>query len=139
MSRPNPAWIVLGLLALAASAEAFDWGPVADQDVVVVTTTDDDGAPRETKIWLAVIDGQGHIRTGGSTWGANITRTPHAVLRFGGEERPSNVEFDVVFVADDGERERIDAAFREKYGAQDALVGLFRGSNPKIMRLIPAR
>lgn len=139
MVRPIPALLVLACLALATSAQAFDWSTVADEDVVVVATTDEDGTPRETKVWLAVLDDHGYIRTGGSTWGANITRAPQVVLRFGGEERPSNVSFDVAFVTDDAERERIEAAFREKYGAQDALVGLFRGSSPKIMRLVPAR
>ena len=46
--------------------------------------------------------------------------------------------FDVrlIQVEDGGLREEMEDAFREKYGFQDSLVGILRGSHPKIMRLV---
>jgi hypothetical protein len=128
--------VIVAVVASATAAAAFDWNAFADEDVVVVLTKDEDGSARETKVWLAVLDGQAYIRTGGSTWGGNITREPQIVLRIGGGDGYSDIRASVDFVKDPALRERVEEAFRKKYGAQDALVGLFRGSDPKIMRLV---
>jgi len=132
---------IASLLALAAflswtavaeeRAELPDWQQVAEVDTVQVLTENEDGAVRNTRVWLAVVDGQGYIRTGGSSWGENVERDPDVRVRIGGTEYALHA----LFVEDDELRERIVAAFREKYGFSDALVGLFRGARPKIMRL----
>ncbi len=120
--------------ALAAGAAELDWNSVADVEEVRVLTTNQDGTPRETTIWLAVADGQGYIRTSGSsTWGDNVERNPDIALRIGDSEHPLRASF----VEDEALRERIVAAFREKYGRFDGFVNILRGSKPPIMRLDP--
>ena len=97
-------------------------------------TTNQDGTPRETTIWLAVVDGQGYIRTSGWTkWGDNVERNPDIALRIGDTEHPLRASF----VEDEALRERIVATFREKYGRFDGFLGVFRGSKPRIMQLDP--
>lgn len=132
-SRCSPALVFLGLLLVAAGAvgESMEWAAHADQGTVKVVTIDEDGSERETKIWLAVVDGQGYIRTGGTRWGKNVQRNPDVVLRIGEQSLPLRAEF----VADESVRERVTAAFREKYGWSDRLISPFRGGDPLIMRL----
>lgn len=113
-------------------AEAPDWDAVADVGVVNVVTRDEDGDPRDTRVWLVVVDGAGYIRTGSTTWGGNVARDPELVLRVEEREYPLRAEF----VRDEALRERIGSAFREKYGFQDTLVGIFRQGDPKIMHLV---
>jgi hypothetical protein len=96
-------------------------------------THDEDGDVRDTKVWLAVVDGQGYIRTGGTIWGDNVERDPQLVLRIEAREYPLRAEF----VEDDALRERIVATFREKYGWTDGAMNVIRGSRPRIMRLRP--
>jgi hypothetical protein len=109
------------------------WSEVAEVGTVEVLTVDEDGSPRETTVWLAVVDGQGYLRTGGTRWGGNLERDPQLVLRI--EEREYALRSEAV--EDEALRERITAAFREKYGFTDALIGLVRGDHPMIMRLLP--
>jgi hypothetical protein len=126
--------ISLGLLvAPPALAEAPDWSLLREVDRVEVVTTDEDGAARETTVWLAVLDGAGYVRTGTSRWGDNVVRSPELELRALGSDYPMRVEF----VEDDGLRERVSQAFREKYGFSDWAVSWIRGSRPKIMHLHP--
>jgi hypothetical protein len=117
----------------AAGAATPDWNAVADVQEVQVVTQDEDGEERDTTIWLLVMEGQGYIRTGGTRWGDNVLRDPEVVLEIEGESYPLRVEF----VEDDADREKIVAAFREKYGWVDGFMEMFRGSRPKIMRLLP--
>ncbi len=120
-------------LPLAASAEGPDWDALADVGTIEVVTRDEDGDVRESSIWFAVVDGQGFIRTGGSTWGENISRDPNLVLRIEGIEYPLRADF----IEGDALRARIIAAFREKYGWFDGFVDFVRGSRPKIMHMLP--
>jgi hypothetical protein len=133
------ACVLLGAVAcllgaVAAGDAELDWNSVAEVEEVRVLTTNEDGTPRETTIWLAVVDGQGYIRTSGwTTWGDNVERNPDIALRIGDAEHPLRASF----VEDEALRERIVAAFREKYGWFDGFMGVFRGSKPRIMRLDP--
>ena len=119
------------LLPLPVSAAAPDWKGFADVDTVVVLTRDDDGAPRETTVWLAVLDGQGYIRTGGTHWGANVKRDPDITLRIGDADFALRAEF----VEDEALREKVEQVFRDKYGFEDSIMSILRGSAPSIMRL----
>jgi hypothetical protein len=122
------------LLASGASASAPDWEAVAGVREIEVLTRDEDGSARETTAWLAVVDGQGYLRTGaGTTWGDNVERSPDVALRIEGREYPLRA----AFVSDAALRERVVAAFREKYGWIDGLLDVFRGGHPRIMRLEP--
>ena len=133
------ACVLLGAVAFllgafAVGAAELDWNSVADVEEVRVLTTNEDGTPRETTIWLAVVDGQGYIRTGGWTkWGDNVKRNPDIALRIGDTEHPLRASF----VEDEALRERIVATFREKYGRFDGFLNILRGSKPPIMRLDP--
>ena len=132
------AWTVGLILAAALSAaEALagvpDWDAVADVEEIEVVTTNEDGSPRETTIWLAVVDGQGFIRTSGlTTWGHNAERNADVVLRVEGEAYELRVEF----IEDDALRDRVKDTFREKYGFSDAMISITRGFRPSIMRLV---
>ena len=132
--RRTFALVALALaLAAPAAADVPDWNAVADVGTVVIETFDEDGDARETTIWLAVVDGQGYIRTGGSTWGDNLVRKPECELEIEDEDYLMRV----AFVEDDAERAVIEAAFNEKYGWSDTMIGWFRGGRPLIMRLEP--
>lgn len=130
-----PALALAVLLAAGppSAARAVDWSRHADVDTVTVITTTEEGDPRETTVWLVVVDGQGFLRTGSTRWGGDVERDPAVVLGIGEERLPLRVEF----VEDEELREKVTAAFREKYGWSDAAIGIFRGSRPKIMKLQP--
>lgn len=134
MSRRSALLLALlwaPLAAGSARAGVPDWAAVADVEQVVALTTDADGSPRETTIWLVVVDGQGFVRAGAaSTWGVNAARDSALALRIGGAEYALRAEP----AADADQRERVSRAFRDKYGTVDALLDVFRGS-PKILRL----
>ena len=126
------AFAALLVASLAPAAGALDWAVLADVDEVEVVTRDEDGETRVTTIWLVVVDGHGYIRTRrGSTWGGNVQRDPAIGLRVDGADHPVRA----TVVEDAPIRERVVAAFREKYGWFDGFIDVFRGSNPLIMRL----
>ena len=136
MTRPTLAalWVAIPLaLSAAARAAEPDWEKLKDVGRIEVVTHDEDGDTRETTIWFAVLDGQGFIRTGGSTWGQNIRRSPKdVVLRIEGVEYPLQAEF----IESDSLRERVVAAFRAKYGWFDGAAQFMRGERPNIMHMI---
>lgn len=125
--------VLLMPLSGARGEDAIDWDAHAEEQTVTVVTADEDGSARETTAWLAVLDGQGYIRTGGTRWGGNIERNQDVAVRIGETELLLRVEF----ITDEAQRDAVKAAFREKYGFSDWLLDPVRGSNPKIMRLIP--
>ena len=129
-------WLLaaLGLVAPSALGNAVDWKAASDVEEVEVLTTNEDGSPRETTIWLVVLDDQGYVRTSRrTTWGDNVERNPDIALRIEGAEHFLRASF----VEDEALRERIVQAFREKYGWFDGFVNFMRGSTPRIMKLEP--
>lgn len=129
-------WATIAFALLAADpvwAEAPDWEGLREVGRVEVVTTDEDGASRETTVWIAVVDGSAYVRTGSSTWGENVVRSSELELRAEGSSHPMRVEF----IEGDALRERVWQAFREKYGFYDWALGWIRGSRPKIMQLHP--
>ena len=127
------AALVISLASAAAIAAEPDWEKVKDVGRIQIVTHDEDGDARETTIWLAVLDGQGFIRTGSTTWGDNIKRNPDdVVLKIEGKEYPLRAEF----IENDKLRERVTAAFHAKYGWVDSMVHLTRGGRPNIMHMI---
>ncbi len=126
------ALVVSSALPAVSAAQPPAWGDVTGVENISVQTEDEDGAVRETTIWLVVVDGLAYIRTSaGSRWGRNVVRTPQIALRVEGDEYPVTAHF----VEDEKLRTRIAARFREKYGWFDAMIGVLRGSNPPIMRV----
>jgi hypothetical protein len=129
----SPILLTALFASAPARASAPDWNAAAGVQTVEIVTTNDDGTPRDTTIWLAVVDGQGYIRTGHTHWEGNIERNPEVVLRIDRAEYPLRAEF----VEDAALRARIEQVFREKYGFSDAFIGMFRSGDPKIMKLAP--
>ncbi len=127
------AFVLALALVGVAGAEEIAWARYAGKGTVKVTTTNEDGSTRDTKIWLVVVGGQGYIRTGKTRWGANLKRDPDIVLRVGSELLPLRVEF----VTDQATRDEVIDAFRGKYGFANWILNPFRGRNPNIMRLLP--
>jgi len=119
------------LVLAAAAAEPPDWSAVADVDTVSVATANPDGSLRYTTVWLVVVDGRGYLRTGNTTWGANVDRD--SAIKVVIAEKEYAFRADPVEAED--ERARVMAAFNEKYGWSDTLIGWFRGARPKILRL----
>ncbi len=120
-------------LALAAPALAVHWEDMAGVDTVTITTTNADGTPRETTIWLLVVDRTPYVRTGSTRWGANVERNPDVKLRVG--ERDFYLR--ATSVTDPSLLAEIRTGFRNKYGWEDIAVGLLPGSGTKIFRLDP--
>jgi hypothetical protein len=120
------------LLSLAAPSLALDWNAHKDADTVVIVTTDENGAERETTIWLCVSDGQGYVRGGNGRWIADTRRDGAVKLRVG----ESELALTATLVSDAAEITRVTEAFRAKYGFGDVLSGFIRGE-PTIFRLTP--
>jgi len=129
-------WVSISLALLCVHpslAEEPDLERLREVGTVEVVTTDEDGASRETTVWIAVVDGAAYVRTGSSTWGENVVRSSELELRAAGSSQPMRVEF----IEDDAVRERVSQGFRDKYGFSDRALAWIRGSRPKIMKLHP--
>ena len=133
MAKTFAALCVL-LAALAASAAPIDWSALAGEETVVIKTTEADGAPRETTVWLVVVDGQGYVRTGDTHWHGNIVRDPKIGVRIADRDYAVTAEH----VTDPALREKIEAAFYAKYGFSDTFVGWFTDrTKAQILALVP--
>jgi hypothetical protein len=119
--------------ALPAFADEPDWEAVAGENTIQIITVDLDGATRDTTIWLAVVAGEGYIRTSGTRWFGNVEREPRVVVRIAGEEYRLRADL----VADQDVKDRVEAVFREKYGLWDRLRGVYVWGATNIMRLSP--
>jgi hypothetical protein len=121
------------LLGATPSESSPDWNAVAQTSTVQIVTKDADGSPRDTTIWLAVVDSKGYIRTGSTHWWNNIARDPDVMMRIEGKEYALRA----MAVEDAALCQRVEEAFRAKYGVSDRVVGFFFRSVPHIMRLDP--
>lgn len=131
MFRALALGLGLALGASAALASSPNWNEHAQTDTVVILTADEDGAARETTIWLAVLEGQGYVRGGRGAWVGNARRDPNVSLRLDGADYTLRAEP----VTDAAELERVNAVFRAKYGFSDTLAGWIRGA-PTVFRLL---
>ena len=118
------------VVAQPAASSSPDWQAVSEVEEIQVLTAASEGELRETTIWLVVLDGRAFIRTSSrSGWGDDIERNSEIALRIEGEEYLVGA----TFIEDEDLRERVTAAFREKYGWSDGMISIFRGSTPRIM------
>ena len=99
-----------GPLPIASSP--IDWEAATERWSLHIVTVDPDGDERVTRIWLALVDGEGTVRTGDSRWWQNLKRDPNCRIRVLGSDYPLRAEF----VAEYEDKARIDDAFLEKYG-----------------------
>ena len=135
-TRPTPlalAALVTLALAAPARAESPDWQRLAQSGVVELVTLDEDGALRETSVWIVLVDGVPYLRTSRSHWLENLRRDPDLVLRIEGREYPVRAEE----VMGDEIVEQVDRATLEKYGWQERMIHVFRMRKPEILRILP--
>ncbi len=121
------------ILVGPASALPPDWSMLAQEETIEALTHDADGESRQTTIWLVDLDGSAYIRTSQSSrWGADVVRAPDIALRIGEQEIPVRANF----IIDEDLRQKVTQAFRNKYGMEDAVIGIIRGRNPHIMNVV---
>jgi hypothetical protein len=120
--------------APAAAAAAFTVGDLkdlADESVIEILTHDEDGALRETKIWVVVVELNAYVRTNRSRWLENIRRGSSVLLRVKGREIP-------VTATEEGSEPRkaeVEEAFLAKYGFTQRVMSAIRVSEPSVLRL----
>jgi len=121
------------LLALAGAARAAgpDWQRAQQQSVVQILTHDEDGAQRETSIWIVSFDGRGYVRTNDSRWLANIRRGSTVALRLADGEFPvaAREPNDAAITA------RVEEQFKQKYGFMQKVMSAFRFREPTVLEL----
>ena len=118
-----PLVALLSFSTAVASAAELDWETANEHSVIELITVDPDGDVRETKVWMAVFDGRGYVRTNDSRWFQNIERDPDLTLRLDDGDYPIRAEVRT----DPALRERVDDVFREKYGWQVRVMEVFGG------------
>jgi hypothetical protein len=139
MSRPGPllAASLLAALAVAgagpARAIAVDWAAFQDESVIEILTVDPDGDPRETKVWVVVVDGAAWVRTNDSRWLANLRRDPAVRLRV----RDREEAFFAEEVTDPAATGLVEEAFKAKYGFLQRVMSALRMREPTVIRLTP--
>lgn len=124
--------VALLLAGAGRAASQFDWDKFTDTQTVEIVSTDEDGGSRLTTVWIVVLDHQAYIRTSGTTWGDNVEREGKLRFRDGSAELSLRVEKLLV----PSEIERVVAAFREKYGTTDVLMGIFRFGETRVFHLL---
>jgi hypothetical protein len=100
------------------ATDPIDWPMLDDHWSLHVVTIDPDGDERVTRVWLAVVDGQGAIRTNESRWWRNLERDPRIRIRLSGTDYALRSES----VTDLEARARIDEAFLAKYGRWERMM-----------------
>jgi hypothetical protein len=125
---------LVAALAGASPARAEDpWPIFAETGTVEIVTSDEDGELRETHVWIVVVDEGGYVRTNDSRWLANIRRGSPVAIRAKGVALPVRAEER----SDPAEYDRVEAAFKAKYGWLQRLMSAFRTTRPTVLRLTP--
>jgi hypothetical protein len=140
--------LILGVAALLASCgrtispaqDQLDWSNVADHQMILVTTTDPDGEPRTTRLWIVVVDDSGYLRSADTRWAQDVERDPNFLLIADDVGYPVSATR-VPFGTE--EHSRVMDAYSEKYGLLGrtvlrfySLIGRYSGpSDARILRL----
>lgn len=105
------------------------------EEVAVLRTFDETGAPHDTKLWICDVDGVPWVRLArpGREWFRRLERDPRALLVRGGAPLPVLARADPVPEM----RATIDAAFRSKYGVVDWWYGIAVRRDSLPIRLDP--
>ena len=128
--RRAAATLLLVWAVAAPAGAAVDWTPFRDASVVEIRTEDPDGAARETKVWVIVLDAA-YVRTNDSRWLANIRRGSPVELRAGGVTLPVHARE----VDDPATTARVEEAFLAKYGLVQRILSAIRLREPTVLRL----
>lgn len=126
--------LALGAVAFANSAEdarVDPWALFAETGTIEIATVDEDGNARETSIWIVVDRGAGYVRTNDSAWLANVRRGSTVEVRIDDTRLAVRAE-----ESEDGdEYERVEEAFKSKYGWVQRMMSRFRTTRPTVLRL----
>jgi hypothetical protein len=130
-----------GIVAAGAALAAF--GLVAalaleSGGVAVLETRAPDGTPRETRVWVAEVDGALWLEaaTAERPWYRDVLLDPLVTLSRDGHD----TVYRAVPEPGDEAHRRIRAWLRERYGWRDAFVGLLQDTSRSIaVRLEPVR
>lgn len=122
MRAASPILLACALACASGSVpvaqEPIDWQAANDRWSLHIVTVDPDGDERVTRIWLAVVDDEGALRTNDTHWWRNLERDRQCRIRLLGVDHPVRAEF----VTEHEEKARIDDAFVEKYGWMERLL-----------------
>ncbi|MEM7411338.1 MAG: DUF2255 family protein [Myxococcota bacterium] len=108
----------LGCASPPLATEPIDWDDADEAWSILVVTTEPDGGDRVTRIWLAMEGEEAVLRTGDSSWWANLQRNPRIRVRH------DDIEYPFAFrqVTDADEKVRIDEVFLTKYGGWERML-----------------
>lgn len=130
-------WILRGLVLVLAAGLLW-WGlemlAAESGEVVVVTTYDASGEPRETRLWVVDHEGRAWLRSGSdmATWFQRLSANPDVMV----ERNGVVVTYRAVPRID--AREEVNARMLEKYGWADRWIGFwFDRSDAIPIRLDP--
>ncbi len=125
-------------LALIALSGLFliglgTWLAGEQTEVAVLRTVDDAGAPHDTKLWVADVDGHSYVRIGrsGRSWGERLKKHPDVELIRGG----NSIACIATVVGDDTVHRAVGQAFAAKYGWVDWWYGVVLRHDPILVRL----
>ncbi len=124
---------VLASVSLAVEATPPDWNALAAVETVEILSENADGSAQETTVWIVVLDGEGYIRTGNTSWYPNLERKPEIAVRIEGKEYAVTAQP----ITDQALMDRVEAVFNEKYGWSDTIRGWIFRSTPNIVKLVP--
>jgi len=130
--RTWAAALALTWAAATPAGAAVDWTPFRDTAVIEIRTEDPDGAARETKVWVVVLDAA-YVRTNDSRWLANIRRGSPVELHAAGVTLPVRARE----VDDAVTQARVEEAFLAKYGLVQRILSAVRLREPTVLRLDP--
>lgn len=126
---------------ISPAQEQLDWATVADRQMILVTTTDPDGEPRTTRVWIVVVGESGYLRSADTQWAQDVERNSNFLL-ITDDVSYSVSATRVPFGTD--EHARVMAAYSQKYGLLGrtvlrfySLIGRYSGpSDARILRLM---
>ena len=124
--------IVLAVTVILAIIIASETGI----EVVTVHSKRQDGSVKKTRLWIAENAGQLWLRAGvpNEAWLEHIAREPVIGL----ERNGTVTSYRAVPSTDTGERDRVHALMRDRYGFNDRLISMIRdGSKSIAVRLEP--
>ena len=126
--------------AISPAREQLDWTTVADHQMILISTTDPDGEPRTTRLWIVVVGESGYLRSADTQWARDVERDPSFLLITDDVSYPVSAT-PVPFGTD--EHSRVMDAYSEKYGLLGrtvlrfySIIGRYSGpSDARILRL----
>jgi hypothetical protein len=124
---------LLAPLALAWETTPPDWNALSTVEEIEVLSENSDGSRAETTVWLVVVDNDGYIRTGNTSWYPNLERKPEIGVRINGKDYPVTAQL----VTEQSVIDAVVAEFAHKYGWSDTVRGWIIRAKPHIVKLVP--